>query len=95
MSHKANVMKLTIRPSLAHTLDLSMATATRPTTNDKGGPNMIRIPPRDPSTEPHPKPGMRSICVRPKTQTDTASQKLICSALFEFILCNSLLISTQ
>jgi len=89
-SHKANVMKLTAKPAIAH-LDLSLSSATRPTKNMKGGPNIMRIPPRSPRTVPHPKPGTSSISATIKNQGNTARPKLSLPILLDFILLYSLL----
>ena len=93
VSHKANVIKLTAKPAFAH-LDFLLSRATIPTKNMKGGPNMMRIPPRNPRTVPHPKPGIPSIPATPKNQGDTAKTKLFFPIEVDFILLSSLLYRT-
>ena len=90
VSHKANVIKLTAKPAFAH-LDFLLSRATIPTKNMKGGPNIMRIPPRNPRTVPHPKPGILSIPAATKNQGNTARPKLIFPILLDFILLYSLL----
>jgi hypothetical protein len=85
ISHKTNVIELNARPAFAHP-DLPINIATRPTANDTGGANIIRIPARSPKTEPHPKPGSLTNCVPAESQGDTASQKLIFPIILDFIL---------
>ena len=85
-------MELTVRPAMAH-LDLSFTIATKLIEKAKGGANMMRIPPRIPSREPHPKPGSPSIWTTPKIQGDKARQKLIFPMILDFILLYSLLIT--
>jgi hypothetical protein len=60
VSHRANVIKLTARPALAHVPRLSLAIAAALTASATGGPNTTRTPPRNPRGEPQPKPGRRS-----------------------------------
>jgi hypothetical protein len=74
MSHNANVIELIARPAIAH-LDLSLNMTTRHITNDTGGTNTIKIPPRNPKIEPHPKPGHLSNCAMTNNQGDTAMYK--------------------
>lgn len=71
MSHRANVMELTVKPAMAHR-DLPLVIAARLIEKAKGGANMMRIPPRSPSREPHPKPGSPSIWTTAKIQGDKA-----------------------
>ena len=85
ISHKVNVVELSARPAFAH-LDLSINMPTRPTANDTGGANIIRIPARIPKGEPHPKPGSPANCAPAASQGEMASQKLIFPIILDFIL---------
>jgi hypothetical protein len=78
-------MELSVRPAFAHP-DLSRNMATRPTANDTGGANNIRIPARIPKGDPQPKPGSFTNCVPAASQGERASQKLILPIIPVFIL---------
>ena len=58
----------------------------RATANDRGGPNKIKVPPRNPRIVPQPKPGILIICSTVKNQGDKASQKLIFPGIVDFII---------
>ena len=85
VSHRANVIKLTVRPALAHVPRLSLTIATTLTPIATGGPNTTRTPPRNPRGEPHPKPGRRSSDAAPYSQGDKASQKATFPITPEFV----------
>ena len=92
-SHAISSMALTTNPLRAHGLDLSVKKAAAPITNARGGPSSVRIPPRDPMGEPHPKPGMQSIAGTRKNQGIRASQKLVLPNLSEFVMSFPLVIT--
>ena len=60
-SHAINNAVLIANPLRAHALDLSLKNAMAPNAIARGGAISARIPPRDPTGEPQPNPGMQSI----------------------------------
>lgn len=85
VSHRANVTKLTTSPALAHLPARSMNIATRPATKATGGTKTTEIPPRDPSSVPHPNPGRHSTEATKYAHGTNVKAKLILPIVFPFI----------
>jgi len=68
---------LITNPAIANFLDSSLKSAMILSTNANGGAAIRRTPTRNPSGEPHPKPGSPPISHRINAQGDRANQKLV------------------
>ena len=84
-THSNIVSPLMKRPAIGYFFDSPLNNATMHKMNARGGPNMMRIPTRNPSGEPQPNPGTPAIAHRIKIHGDAESQNPLLPVFIFFI----------